>query len=583
MNTSGLSAAGSRSASSPTAAAAASSGVELCPHCHNVPDDPRVLHCLHTVCLSCLRTTHHGKHIKCPLCSFQTPCSSPDMLPRNTYAEASYRRHQGLRSCRNCGQRDAASYCAACASMLCTECDHAIHANAIFRKHSRLAIRRGKELAASSGEGSADPLPLEVRAAQQAGCLPVSVQCPRHATYALNAFCATCSTSICECCTQDVHRGHTVKPLSSAVKATIDAAPKGIQLLEAVERGLAVGADDVRDTRRMVQQVAGDCSAEINATMDRLMALIEARRQFLLARVADVAEKKLALLNSQLESLEGLLRSTRSSRELCAALTRYSSDFTLPDLVDIGAHIPAFCAFVTEQRLDVTPCVNHDIAVSFGPPAPLTDATVMDPPLSTAEQDMTTLLDAFGMVIARSIVERRFEFDHLGDHRGVLYYLGTSRGIKAYENPVLLKRVDVSSSSVGYGRLEHVVSDGAADFCTHNESYAWVCVEIEAPLCLTYYALHHDAYDKESRFLRSWELQGWRSERDAPGGHVWDALAVHHNDKTLTEHNPAGAWAVTGCRPDGYKRFRVIQTGANSHGNHYLMLSALELYGVLLG
>jgi hypothetical protein len=104
-------------------------------------------------------------------------------------------------------------------------------------------------------------------------------------------------------------------------------------------------------------------------------------------------------------------------------------------------------------------------------------------------------------------------------------------------------------------------------------------VDLEAPVCVEHYSLHHDAYDKDSHFLRNWELQGWRGG----GEGEWDPLVAHNNDKSLSERTPSAAWAVRGCRQEGYRRLRLVLTGPNSHGNHYLMASGIEFYGVLLG
>ena len=73
-----------------------------------------------------------------------------------------------------------------------------------------------------------------------------------------------------------------------------------------------------------------------------------------------------------------------------------------------------------------------------------------------------------------------------------------------------------------------------------------------------------------------------RGQPGADGGQ-WESLVVHQNDKSLSTRTPSAAWAVRSCRPEGYRRFRLFLTGANSHGNHYLMASGVELYGVLLG
>lgn len=180
--------------------------------------------------------------------------------------------------------------------------------------------------------------------------------------------------------------------------------------------------------------------------------------------------------------------------------------------------------------------------------------------------------------MARTTTERHFTFHSLSDHLGILYFLGTSRGIKLYENPHRTGKAKVTSSTLGYGKLEHVISESRADFCTHNVPNSWICVEVEASIYVKHYSFWHDSFDGEAHFLRNWDLQGWNEELQQ-----WEVLRRHVVDKTIDERNPGAAWQVQGCREEGYRKLRILQTGLNSHGNHYLMISGLEFYGVLLG
>jgi hypothetical protein len=477
--------------------------------------------------------------------------------------------------------------------MLCTKCDDAIHCNAIFRKHARTALAV-TDSSVNNGSPTKRAAPhASTAVASPVNCLPVPAACRRHGDHTLHAYCPACRTSVCSLCATELHRGHALVALDDAVRSVADSVPRAVSVFRSTQERLLASVQAVETRCQDVRQSAAAAKGEVNHTFDQLARCLEVRRQYLLSRVDDAADAKLGLLDAQHTSLATMLESLERSRDLCQVLTTHTADFPLAELVDIGAHIPAFAAFVQSQRLDVAPCTNDDISVSFESDrgGAATDAS---------HETIKAMLGALGTVRARAVAERTFAFTGVvADHEGVLYFLGTSRGIKLYENPLLSGRVKVAASSIGYGALEGIVGDGPADFCTQNENLAWVSIELEAPLCISGYALHHDAYDPESHFLRSWELQGWRAEQphsqgsgmscdDAVcggGGSCsgWDVLAAHHNDKSISQRCANAAWAVSSCRPEGYRRFRLLQTGANSHGNHYLMISGLELYGKLLG
>ncbi|CUE67071.1 zinc finger protein, putative [Bodo saltans] len=129
------------------------------------------------------------------------------------------------------------------------------------------------------------------------------------------------------------------------------------------------------------------------------------------------------------------------------------------------------------------------------------------------------------------------------DTTGILYFFGCDSGVKSYQNPFVRETIEVRASSVGYGKIEHLVqyaasqkkkkgtnqqgqsrtstttsplrgstastpSGGAKEFCTNNSPYSWVMIKLPAAVELHGYSLFHDAFDTASHFLRSWELRG---------------------------------------------------------------------------
>lgn len=124
----------------------------LCEGCRQESPNLKLLTCLHTLCLGCLR---ENKPVgQCPVC--QAPIPQPDGIPdvdnvlfSSLQARLSiYRRiSRGGLSCSRCRQDAAAVWCSECEEFLCPGCfeDH----QWFFKKRSHEA-RKVEELRAES-------------------------------------------------------------------------------------------------------------------------------------------------------------------------------------------------------------------------------------------------------------------------------------------------------------------------------------------------------------------------------------------------------------------------------------------------
>jgi len=106
-----------------------------CPICTEVYTDPRVLPCVHTYCLKCIREwskdKQPGDELACPLCrkEFTLPSSGVEDLPRNFFI-ANFFQMKDLSSvesktspCEACsGNKESESAVQNVASVYCVEC-----------------------------------------------------------------------------------------------------------------------------------------------------------------------------------------------------------------------------------------------------------------------------------------------------------------------------------------------------------------------------------------------------------------------------------------------------------------------------
>ena len=113
-------------------------------------------------------------------------------------------------------------------------------------------------------------------------------------------------------------------------------------------------------------------------------------------------------------------------------------------------------------------------------------------------------------------------------------------------------------------------------YWTRNEPFSWVCVDIGASrsLIIDHYCLRHGNPTGIGR-LQHWQLEGSNDNSQ------WAVLSVHDGDLSLPAVGfSVAAWPVPGIE-EAFRFFRVVQTGLNSQGGHYLYCAGLELYGLL--
>lgn len=171
------------------------------------------------------------------------------------------------------------------------------------------------------------------------------------------------------------------------------------------------------------------------------------------------------------------------------------------------------------------------------------------------------------------------------DNQGLFYHIGTAEHTRPFQNPAETGDIVVLLSSLGAGSAPASVyasptpNPGESVF-TANEQNPCLLVDIGSARRLrpTAYCLRHDVQGPRG-VLRSWVLQGNAEDTDEDD---WVTLSVHENDTTLTaEAGSVAVFKVSSAGPQGYRYFRIVQTGPNSSGKGRLMCCGLELYGDL--
>ena len=141
--------------------------------------------------------------------------------------------------------------------------------------------------------------------------------------------------------------------------------------------------------------------------------------------------------------------------------------------------------------------------------------------------------------------------------------------------------VGVSRSSNWDGKARDVLGTEGVGCSTDNEPGSWwqIAFKRHQVRGIKRYALRHGLYDSDY-FLRNWRLEG-----SSDGGESWSLIMEHNGDESLNGEYATHSWEVPQQEEEEedkwFDAIRIIQTGTNSSGDHYLCLSGIELYATM--
>src|SRR6218665_659824 len=190
-----------------------------CPICMNVFMDPRILPCIHTFCLECLKRISEtakkdpGDMLPCPLCrkEFLIPADGINGVPKNFFLENLLQYKMTLQvgsatiTCDVCSASEliktgqvptAAMRCLECQDNYCDDC---------VKVHQFLKISRDHKLVKIGDD------------TESSGIKRVySVKyCSEHTQKPLEYYCAECRKIVCVSCFVERHKLHNCKDIAS--------------------------------------------------------------------------------------------------------------------------------------------------------------------------------------------------------------------------------------------------------------------------------------------------------------------------------------------------------------------------------
>lgn len=269
-----------------------------CCICSETLRDSRVLPCIHTFCLDCLKKIHSsstnpGNKLPCPICrsEFDIPLKGMHKLPKNYFIERVIEMtnttkpgitvHREGTLCDACLEDNAESdtsdippatmQCVECRQNLCHECCRHHKKNKLTKTHRTVAL----------GEQVEDTPESEHRIK--------SGVCETHPGKPLEIYCSTCETVACLKCYFEAHESHKCAEIGSVAENLKK------QVLADI-RKVSCWASEAREKLNQL----GNRKAEFLLDADTLEKAIVSRKE----ELKRLVETQAVSLLSQLETLK---------------------------------------------------------------------------------------------------------------------------------------------------------------------------------------------------------------------------------------------------------------------------------------
>ncbi|XP_019615534.1 PREDICTED: E3 ubiquitin-protein ligase TRIM71-like [Branchiostoma belcheri] len=324
-------------------AAAREQGFLVCQICSRLFTKPKLLDCLHTFCLQCLRkqVPQGATKFVCPTCdeavSLEGKENGVDDLRDDVFMDGlaeAFKHQQGLKEtkdmaadimssvCNICPEKTpAASHCVQCSDFLCQECSQIHHRTKYTKTHRVLSLKDFKFLRHEEN--------YQQRARQM-------VACPKHDGEYLKFFCDSCQIPVCLLGLFDEHKDHKysqMKDIVSKTKMVIETFLRSTNdQIRAFETAMNVVAEVEKDKKKQRE----DAEREIMERVELFTKSILDYKDGLLSDLDMMFTQERVELSTEREKLEFQVAKLRSSCEFTGKLLKYG---TQTEVVDYQDHV----------------------------------------------------------------------------------------------------------------------------------------------------------------------------------------------------------------------------------------------------
>jgi len=288
-----------------------------CPICTEMYSDPRVLPCVHTYCLKCIREwskdRQPGDELACPLCrrEFTLPSNGVEGLPKNFFVASLLQMKKLLNvqskvsPCEVCSgdeesesevQNVASVYCVECQLKLCKICQ---------RGHKVIKSTRTHKLIEIGDERNVEAL-FET--------LPPSY-CDQHKDEYLKIYCIDCRLVICMMCFIRSHTSHECSDVNEVAddfrrQMTYDAENIAVGVVKCREM-----LDSLKKEKNEFVEQVEKTGVEISEKAEQLKQMIDDHKEKLMNELSLMKQKRMKEIESVREEIERQLLSMESYKK----------------------------------------------------------------------------------------------------------------------------------------------------------------------------------------------------------------------------------------------------------------------------
>jgi hypothetical protein len=157
---------------------------------------------------------------------------------------------------------------------------------------------------------------------------------------------------------------------------------------------------------------------------------------------------------------------------------------------------------------------------------------------------------------------------------GVLHALQEYYGVANMDQQVIcsISSLGREDATCNMGMMFNIGSTAKGFGYTKDEVNSWIKIELKT---ITLIPQNYKVQNLSGCYPRTWRLEGSNDDQ------TWTTLREHTNDTTLSDNKKVETFPLS-ANNVAFKFFRLIQTGKNSRGDNYLLLSGVELFGKII-
>ncbi|XP_074012130.1 protein PML-like [Numenius arquata] len=297
----------------------------LCEDCQKESPNLKLLTCLHTLCLSCVRK---NKSVgQCPICRTAIPQASSIPNMDNMLFTSLQARLETYKKivdgvdlfCGNC-KKAGEFWCPECEEFLCTRC---FEAHQHYLKRESHKAMRVMDIKA----GSAKDFLKGTRKTSNL-CCPN----PTHKSQVVSIYCKTCKRALCcSCALLDSHHAPFCD-IPSETRRRQEELGTIRRRLQQKRRGLEATYAGLQDEAARLERGRQEMRELIRQRVEQLVGLVRREEEELLGLVEAGQEQGRRELARELERVEGVLRRMEAGERLVEKMNLYATEQEVMDM-----------------------------------------------------------------------------------------------------------------------------------------------------------------------------------------------------------------------------------------------------------